>query len=295
MTIRGASHNEILAIYGRILYPEFIILNGEKQMRSQMFNLRLKFITGLVLFALALGICITVIIYFHFNSIMKSEISQRSRMLLSMSTAVQDYVETELRPAMFRILPKGRFVLKAMSSSYISRQIMDRLNIRNTSRYYYRRVSINPKNPDSRANLFEAGLIRLFNNNKNLKIWENNSMVGDREYNLIARPVIFTDSCMQCHGIPGNAPKGLIDIYGDTNGFYFKPNEVGAVVVAGFPVDMIKTPVMNVTLNYLGFYLLGIMLFAGLIRLKISRPFQICDFKTICCNRFLRGYQILCF
>ena len=64
-------------------------------------NLRLKFISGLVLFVLALGICISIILYFHFNSIMKSEISQRARMLLAQSNAIQDYVKTELRPEMF--------------------------------------------------------------------------------------------------------------------------------------------------------------------------------------------------
>ena len=46
-------------------------------------NLRMKFITGLVLFALALGGCISIILYFHFNSILEAQISQRSRMLLA--------------------------------------------------------------------------------------------------------------------------------------------------------------------------------------------------------------------
>jgi signal transduction histidine kinase len=240
-------------------------------MFSTGFNLRLKFITGLVLFAIALGLCIMIIIYFHFNSIMKSEISQRSRMLLAMSHAVQDYVKTELRPEMFNTLPKDKFILKAMSSSYISRQIMIRLNIQDTLQYHYRRVSIKPRNPKSTPNNFETGLIRMFNNNKTLEIWEDNTRVGNEEYHLVARPVTFTDTCMQCHGDPKDAPRELINIYGDTNGFHYPVGEVGAVVVAGFPVDMIKTPVMDVTLNYLSLYLLGIMLFAGLISLFFDR------------------------
>ncbi|NOX33256.1 MAG: DUF3365 domain-containing protein [Deltaproteobacteria bacterium] len=235
------------------------------------FNLRLKFITGLVMFALGLGLCITIIIYFHFNSIMKSEISQRSRLVLAMSDAVQDYVKTQLRPEMFKALPKGSFVLKAMSSSYISRQVMARLNIRDTSGYHYRRVSMHPRNPKSTPDNFESGLIRMFDKNKNLKTWEDNTYVGDKNYHLVARPVTFTRSCMQCHGDPGDAPEELINIYGDTNGFHYTPGQVGGVVVAGFPVDMIKTPVIKVTLNYLTLYILGIMLFAGLISLFFDR------------------------
>lgn len=236
-------------------------------MGSNSFTLRFKFITGLVIFALALGLCITVIIYFHFNSIMRSEINQRARMLLTMSNAVQDYVKTVLRPEMFNTLPQDKFVIKAMSSSYISREVMARLNLDDTSQYHYKRVSIKPRNPVSKPNQLEIKLIELFNKNKSLNFWEDDIIIHDDDYHLVARPVTFTESCMQCHGDPKDAPRELIDIYGNTNGFHYTVGEVGGVVVAGFPVNVIKTQIMDVTLNYLSLYLLGIILFAGLISL----------------------------
>jgi two-component system, NtrC family, sensor kinase len=234
-------------------------------------NLRIKFIAGLVLFALALGICISIIMYFHFNSIMKSEISQRSRMLLAQSNAVQDYVKTQLRPEMFDTLPKGRFVLKAMSSSYISREVMSRLGLEDDLTYHYRRVSKNPRNPESAADTMEAGLITFFNENKGVTIWENDAMVKGAEYHIVARPVVFKESCMNCHGDPEDAPVELVKIYGSSNGFYHSVGEVGGVVVAGFPVDFIKKPVRKVTFEYLTYYLLGIVLFAVLISLFFDR------------------------
>jgi len=240
-------------------------------MKTSGFNLRMKFITGLVLFALALGICITVIMYFHFNSIMRSEISQRSRMLLAQSDAVQDYVKTVLRPEMFETLPQGRFLLKAMSSSYISREVMSRLNIKDAPAYHYRRVSRNPRNKASTPNAFELELISMFNRDRSLDTWQENSLVDSNQYYLTARPVVFIESCMQCHGEPENAPKELLEIYGSTGGFHYKVNEVGGVVVAGFPVDMIKNPVKEVTLQYLSLYLLGILFFAALISLFFDR------------------------
>ncbi len=238
-----------------------------RNITTSAFTLRFKFITGLVLFALALGLCISVTLYFHLNSIMASEISQRSRMILAQSSAVQDYVRTRLRPEMFNILPPDRFVLSAMSSSYISREIMTRLNIEDTSEYHYRRVSISPRNPDSKADAFEAGLIQLFNADKNLTVWEDNTTVNGKEYHMVAEPVIFDQSCMQCHGDPKDAPREMIRIYGDINGFHYRADEVAGVVVAGFPVDLIRIPAMNLTLQYMGLYLLGIVLFAGLISL----------------------------
>lgn len=240
-------------------------------MHLPTFSLRFKFITGLLLFAVALGICISIIIYFHLNHIMKSEISQRSRMLLAQSSAVQNYVRTVLRPEMFKMLPKDRFVLKAMSSSYISREVMGRLKGDDTSAFHYRRVSIKPRNPESTPNAFERRLISIFNKDKTLEIWEDNTMVGDKEYHLVARPVTFTDSCMQCHGEPKDAPKELKEIYGDKNGFNYTVGDVGGIVVAGFPLDLIQRPVKEVTLQYLSLYFLGIMFFAALISLFFDR------------------------
>ncbi|MDT8379298.1 MAG: DUF3365 domain-containing protein [Desulfotignum sp.] len=234
-------------------------------------NLRLKFITGLVVFILALGVCISLIMYFHINSIMESEISQRSHMILAQSDAVQHYVKTQLRPEMFAILPEGRFVLRAMSSSYISREVMARLNLRDASHYHYRRVAENARNPDFEPDFFESGLIRFFKENPNVRFWEDTTMVNEKQYRLVGRPVTFGESCMNCHGLPENAPGELIDIYGDKNGFYRSVNEVGGVVVAGFPVAMIKSPAKELTLQYLTLYLLGIFLFFGLVSLFFDR------------------------
>jgi len=224
-----------------------------------------------VLFAGALGICISIIIYFHLNHIMRSEISQRSRMLLAQSNAIQDYVKTVLRPEMFNTLPKGRFMLKAMSSSYISREIMARLQVDAASAYHYRRVSIKPRNPDSTPDNFERNLISIFNRDRSLTTWEDDTLVGDQKYHLVARPVTFSKSCMQCHGDPKDAPRELKDIYGDKNGFHYTQGDVGGVVVAGFPLAMIENPVKEVTLRYLTLYFLGIFCFAALISLFFDR------------------------
>jgi two-component system, NtrC family, sensor kinase len=240
-------------------------------MLPRKLNLRIKFITGLVVFILALGVCISLIMYFHINSIMESEISQRSKMLLAQSDAVQDYVKSELRPEMFATLPEGRFILKAMSSSYISREVMTRLNLKDASRYHYRRVAINARNPSSVPDGIESDLITFFRQNPDARVWENNTRVQGEEYRLVARPVVFGESCMNCHGDPEDAPVELIDIYGDQNGFQYRIDEVGGVVVAGFPVAMIKSPAKELTIQYLMLYLLGIFLFIGLISLFFDR------------------------
>ncbi len=234
-------------------------------------SLRLKFISGLVLFALVLGICISVILNFHFNSIMKAEISQRSRMLLAQSSAVQDYVRNVLRPEMFDILPDGRFLLSAMSSSYISREVMGRLNTIDNITYHYRRVSKNPRNPESAPNDFESSLITLFSKNRHLSIWEDDAMVKKEAYHIVARPVEFQAACLHCHGEPADAPTELLEKYGSENGFHYTAGEIGGVVIAGFPIEQIESPAKEVTLQYLMYYMIGIFMFAALISLFFDR------------------------
>jgi len=192
-------------------------------------------------------------------------------MLLAQSDAVMDYVRTVLRPEMFDSLPKDRFILKAMSSSYISREVMSRMNIKENQHYHYRRVSKKPRNSESSPDIFEKSLIDKFDNNRDVKIWEDDAMVNNVKYHIVARPVIFKESCMHCHGRPEDAPVELLEIYGGKNGFHYTPGEVGGVVVAGFPVDLITGPAKEVTSQYLSFYLLGILLFAGLISLFFDR------------------------
>ncbi len=127
------------------------------------------------------------------------------------------------------------------------------------------------RNPESAPNELETFLIREFNKNRNLTIWEDDSFVENIKYHFVARPVIFNESCMNCHGDPADAPVELIKLYGDKKGFHHTVGEIGGVVVAGFPVDMIKEPVRELTSQYIFFYLIGILLFALLISLFFDR------------------------
>jgi hypothetical protein len=148
---------------------------------------------------------------------------------------------------------------------------MARLNLKDGSRYHYRRVALNARNPSSMPEGIESDLITFFRQNPDVRVWEDNTRVQGEEYRLVARPVVFVESCMNCHGDPEDAPVELIEIYGDENGFRHQVDEVSGVVVAGFPVAMIKGPAKELTFQYLTLYLLGIFLFTGLISLFFDR------------------------
>jgi signal transduction histidine kinase len=237
----------------------------------QKLNLRLKFIAGLVMSAFVLGVFLFIIIFHHFNSVMQREISQRSKMLLAQANSVQEYVQTDLRPQMYELVDENDFILKAMSSSYISRKVMERLESEGEEKIYYRRVAVNARNPSYEPTEFEQKIISKFRENEDLDFHEEDSVFRGVKYHLVSRPVRFTESCMPCHGSPENAPKALIERYGDKKGFFHTENEIAGAVVAGFPVQMIKDPVKDITLQYLSFYFLWLLIFSCIIGLFFDR------------------------
>ena len=52
------------------------------------------------------------------------------------------------------------------------------------------------------------------------------------------QPVVFKDSCMHCHGDPEDAPRKIIENYGDDRGFDRHAGEVAGVISVSLPVGL---------------------------------------------------------
>lgn len=229
-------------------------------MFSRSFSLQTRFLVGLTLFATLAGAFILSTLYFHLKSLMESEVSDKSHLMLSMADAVQDYVRRELRPEMYKALPSEKFIIKAMSSSYISRHIMERLNV-DASQYYYRRVALNARNINAIPTALEKRLILYFRSNPGVTHWEGNESVDGQDYYMSARPVVYVQSCMRCHGRADHAPGEMLDMYGSVRGFGYPVGKVSGVVCAGFPVRQTIRQIKDVTFGYLVLYLAGMVIF----------------------------------
>lgn len=236
----------------------------------QSMSLQTKFIIGLAVFALSLGLFFGGTLFLHLRSVMISEVSDKSNLILAQADAVQDYVRRDLRPTMFQVLPPDRFIISAMSSSYISRHIMERLNVKDIH-YYYRRVALNARNPNSSPNNLERGLIKQFRSNSTLKRWEGNATIRGEKYHLTARPVVFETSCMRCHGNPEDAPTELLTRYGPHRGFGYPVDKVSGLVVAGFPVRQAISQLKDITFGYLVMYLIAVILFFAMVSVYFNK------------------------
>ena len=97
---------------------------------------------------------------------------------------------------------------------------------------------------------------------------------GDLFY--IARPIKITkESCLECHGIPEDAPKSQITTYGADNGFGWKLNEVVGAQVISVPAWEIIRDVNNLRKLVLG--VVFALLLPAILVLNLFLKFLITD------------------
>ena len=208
-----------------------------KTRRRTKSKLQRRFLLGVGVIFLCFCIFSAVLVYFHEKRVLEEVAHAKSELVLAAVEANRSYVQEVLRPAMYERMGKDAFVLEAMSTSYVSRAVMDRFKA-TLPEYGYRRVSLNARNPNSEPTRFEAELISHFASHPEEPNRQGILVIDGRPHFLQARPVAFTDSCMHCHGDPDQAPSALLTQYGRERGFGYKPGDVAGLTAVSIPVDI---------------------------------------------------------
>jgi PAS domain S-box-containing protein len=177
------------------------------------------------------------IIYKHEVKNLEENAFEKTDLVMKSIEANRDYVQEILRPTMFKELQDETFILEAMSSSYISRMIMERFN-KKAHGFFYRRVSINAKNSEYEANHLETEMIERFRKDSTLVEWQGVIELKSNKYYMRFQPVVFKSACLTCHGDPADAPKKVRALYGTTAGFFHKPDQIDGVISVGMPIDL---------------------------------------------------------
>ena len=129
-------------------------------------NIRLstKFMIGMgLIVSLAVG-SLAVLFYEYVKTVYVQQTFQKTDLVFGHVDATMKYIDEELRPKMFNILPKDEFVLEAMSTSFVNKGVMDRFSDL-FPEYVYRRVALNPMGSHNQPNAFERGYIKRFSEN----------------------------------------------------------------------------------------------------------------------------------
>ena len=125
-------------------------------------SLQGRFLAGMLLIMLVVGGLFAVVLRAHMRELFLSEARAKAGIMAAHTEAIQSYVRTVLRPAVSSALAdKDEFVIEAMSTSFVTRHILDALSLEDGD-FTYRRVAKNARNPDYETTEEENTFFRLF-------------------------------------------------------------------------------------------------------------------------------------
>jgi two-component system NtrC family sensor kinase len=215
------------------------------------FTMRLRSLSLSTKFSLAIGIILiifctvfSILLYYHLKERLIEDANEKTRIILAQMDAVGDYVNEELRPAVFRMLKEKHrddFIVEAMSTTHVRMSVMRRFN-KELGEYVYRRCSRDPLNPANRADSFHEDLITFFEKNMNTQrlssppVWNGIVKLDGEEYLIRAKPVIVQKGCLICHGRLKDAPEALIKRYKRNRDFLWKEGDIMGVESVSVPL-----------------------------------------------------------
>jgi len=228
------------------------------------FGLQAKFLCGLVCIFLFFSALAAALIYNHQKRALEEETFRKTELVDGAVEAIRGYVRTTLRPTMYKRFGQDIFILEAMSTSYISRVVMDRFKDK-LPQFTYRRVAINARNPEYEANELERAMIDRFNREPDTSQWHGIIKTDQGRMYMSFRPVRFSGSCFRCHGKPEDAPATIVQTYGSKRGFHRRAGIVSGVQSVAIPVDFSLRQIMNVAWTFFFAAFLVVVLLFGLI------------------------------
>ncbi|MFW5501432.1 MULTISPECIES: c-type heme family protein [unclassified Maridesulfovibrio] len=232
------------------------------------YSIQSKFLLSLILTSLVIGGVLFAGFSTHMSQVLENVVREKARMVFGQVDSVQNYVRGILRPQMYEELP-DKFIIQAMSSSFVTRNIMAR-DENEPSTFTYRRVAEKSRNPSYEAKGIELELIKYFRENPQQQLWEGYKNLKGEKHFVMARPAIFKKSCLRCHGKIEDAPVELIELYGN-RGFNHIQDSVGGIDFVGLPVSASVAHIQETIMSYIGVFLLAVLLYLGATNMLFKR------------------------
>lgn len=170
----------------------------------------------------------------------KDEVVRNARLMLESALAIRGYTIKQVKPHLE--LQLMRVFLPQSVPAYAATETVNELRKAHPD-YSYKEATLNPTNPRDRAVDWEADVVRDFRDHA-----ETKELVGERDTPtgrslFIARPIKIVDpACLACHSVPQAAPASMIKLYGESNGFGWKWNEIVGAQIVSVPMTL---PIRN--------------------------------------------------
>jgi HAMP domain-containing protein len=238
-------------------------------------GLRLKFNLVLLL-VFILGLTVTGYASYqllHKNA--RDEVLRTAGVMMEAALAMRTYTVAQIRPHL-RVV-ENEFLPHSVPA-YAATEIMGQLHSKYPN-YAYKEAALNPTNPRDRAVGWESDIIAEFRNNDSRKEFsgERTTPVGPSMF--LARPMQIKDpNCLACHTTAESAPPAMVKLYGSSNGFGWKLNEIiGAQIVSvpmSLPIEKANSTFYTFMASLTGVFVVLFIILNIMLSLLIVRPIR---------------------
>ncbi|MBL0715156.1 MAG: DUF3365 domain-containing protein [Desulfosarcina sp.] len=192
--------------------------------------------TGLILLVVCIGT--SLVVYSIGKRQVEADVYRETEIYIAAVEATRTYVKDILRPQMYALVPEDHFIPEAMSTSFVGREIMGRVQDR-FKNFRYKRAALYPINPINRADSVEMDLIARLNRERNMREWSG--LINREGHSFYARfrAIYAEPECMRCHGEPDTVPAAILERYPyQGSGYDGHMGEAVAADVVYIPVDV---------------------------------------------------------
>lgn len=204
----------------------------------------------------------------------REEIIQNARLMMEAALSSRTYTNTQIKPLLETQL-KYTFLPQTVPA-YAATEVFNDLRKKHPD-YGYKEATLNPTNPRDRASDWEADIVQMFR-----RVPATEEVVGERDTPTgralyLARPIQITSAaCLACHSTIEAAPRTMLDLYGNANGFGWRMNEViGAQVVSvpmSVPIQRANRTFRTFMLSLAGIFLVAFVLLNVMLHMMVIRP-----------------------
>ncbi len=203
----------------------------------------------------------------------REEILQNARLMMEAALSSRNYTTTQVRP-LLETQMKYKFLPQTVPA-YAATEQFNELRKKHPD-YTYKEATLNPTNPRNRAADWEADVVNMFRNTSDTPeiIGERDTPAGRSLY--LSRPIqIKSQACLDCHSTVEAAPKTMLDLYGNANGFGWHMGEVIGAQIVSVPMTVPTERANKAFTAFMGslalvflaiFVLLNVMLYTMVIR-----------------------------
>lgn len=223
---------------------------GEKQIQQEFRNLLGKNrsdIIRLLAIPAAVTVVMAIVLYYLLSTYLIKEAEENLRNVLLSHRGVHHYIQRVMHPTFYKARDDGKIVKdyyapEIFSSSFMVRVLHGFYNEEREKaglpKIYYKIAADNPRNPVNRADEFESGLIRMFNEKKDVREYRSIVNFEGKKHLYYAIPFLETnDKCIKCHGNREDAPEGLQARYPGQGGFGEKAGRIRAIESIRVPIE----------------------------------------------------------